>query len=63
MDFLTYVIDDPDSLHNALLQTYYMVQVASGLRSKTNFFLPSLELEQEKACVISLYLVCLIKLM
>lgn len=39
MDFLTYVIDDPDSLHNALLQTYYMVQVASGLRSKTNFFL------------------------
>ena len=39
MDFLTYVIDDLDSLHNALLQTYYMVQVASGLKSKTNFFL------------------------
>ncbi|WP_236127826.1 phage resistance protein [Streptococcus sp. GS001] len=37
-DFLNYVIDDPDSLHNALLQTYYMVQVASGLKSKTNFF-------------------------
>lgn len=39
MGFLNYVIDDPDSLHNALLQTYYMVQVASGLKSKTNFFL------------------------
>lgn len=38
MDFLNYVIDDPDSLHNALLQTYYMVQVASGLKSKTHFF-------------------------
>lgn len=39
IDFLNYVIDDPDSLHNALLQAYYMVQVASGLKSKTNFFL------------------------
>ncbi|QBX09745.1 hypothetical protein JavanS378_0007 [Streptococcus satellite phage Javan378] len=39
MEFLNYVIDDPDSLHNALLQTYYMIQVASGLKSKTNFFL------------------------
>ena len=38
MEFLNYVIDDPDSLHNALLQTYYMVQVASGLKSKTHFF-------------------------
>ena len=36
--FLNYVIDDPDSLHNAQLQAYYIAQVASGLRSKTNFF-------------------------
>lgn len=36
--FLNYVIDDPDSFHNAQLQAYYMAQVASGLRSKTNFF-------------------------
>lgn len=37
--FLNYVIDDPDSLHNAQLQAYYIAQVASGLRSKTNFFI------------------------
>lgn len=36
--FLHYVIDDPESLHNAQLQAYYIAQVASGLRSKTNFF-------------------------
>lgn len=36
--FLNYVIDDPDSFHNAQLQAYYMAQVASGLKSKTNFF-------------------------
>lgn len=36
--FLSYVIEDPDSLHNAQLQAYYIAQVASGLRSKTNFF-------------------------
>lgn len=37
-EFLDYVIANEDSLHNAKLQTYYMAQVASGLRSKTNFF-------------------------
>lgn len=37
-EFLNYVIDDPESLHNAQLQAYYIAQVASGLRSKTNFF-------------------------
>ncbi|HEM6272947.1 TPA: phage resistance protein, partial [Streptococcus suis] len=37
--FLKYVIADELSLHNATLQTYYMAQVASGLRSKTNFFI------------------------
>lgn len=37
--FLNYVIDDPDSLHNAQLQAYYIAQVASGLKSKTNFFI------------------------
>lgn len=37
--FLQYVIADELSLHNATLQTYYMAQVASGLRSKTNFFI------------------------
>ncbi|HFI0292917.1 TPA: phage resistance protein [Streptococcus suis] len=37
--FLRYVIADELSLHNATLQTYYMAQVASGLRSKTNFFI------------------------
>ncbi|MBS8115286.1 phage resistance protein, partial [Streptococcus suis] len=31
--FLKYVIADELSLHNATLQTYYMAQVASGLRS------------------------------
>ena len=35
---MNYVIDDPESLHNAQLQAYYIAQVASGLRSKTNFF-------------------------
>ena len=39
INFLHYVIDDPDSFHNAQLQTYYMAQVASGLRNKTNFFI------------------------
>lgn len=37
--FLHYVIEDPDSFHNAQLQTYYIAQVASGLKSKTNFFI------------------------
>lgn len=37
--FLHYVIEDPDSFHNAQLQTYYIAQVASGLRNKTNFFI------------------------
>ena len=37
--FLKYVIADELSLHNALLQPYYMAQVASGLKSKTNFFI------------------------
>lgn len=37
--FLHYVIEDPDSFHNAQLQTYYIAQVASGLKNKTNFFI------------------------
>ena len=37
--FLHYVIEDPDSFHNAQLQTYYIAQVVSGLKNKTNFFI------------------------
>ncbi|MGV3027898.1 phage resistance protein [Streptococcus hyovaginalis] len=37
--FLNYVTADDNSLHNANLQTYYIAQVASGLRAKTNFFI------------------------
>lgn len=37
--FLQYVIADENSLHNATLQTYYIAQVASGIRAKTNFFI------------------------
>ncbi|MVX58188.1 phage resistance protein [Streptococcus danieliae] len=38
-DFLNKVIADPDSLHNATLQPYYMAHVACGIRPKTNFFI------------------------
>lgn len=38
-EFLQNVIADKDSLHNAMLQPYYMFQVASGLKSKSNFFI------------------------
>lgn len=38
-DFLSKVIADPDSLHNATLQPYYMAHVACGIRPKTNFFI------------------------
>ena len=37
--FLHYVIEDPDSFHNEQLQTYYIAQVARGLKNKTNFFI------------------------
>lgn len=37
--FLNAVIADEDSLHNAILQTYYIAQVASGLKAKQNFFI------------------------
>lgn len=38
-EFLQNIIADNDSLHNAMLQPYYMFQVACGLRPKTNFFI------------------------
>ena len=38
-EFLQNVIADSDSLHNAMLQPYYISQVASGVRAKTNFFI------------------------
>lgn len=59
MDFLNYVIDDPDSLHNALLQTYYMIQVASGLRSKTNFFLAKSGVRTGKGLVYLTSVLCI----
>ncbi|RLV09636.1 phage resistance protein [Streptococcus iniae] len=36
--FLKMVTNDDNSYFNATLQTWYMMQVASGVRAKTNFF-------------------------
>ena len=36
--FLKMVTNDENSYFNATLQTWYMMQVASGVRAKTNFF-------------------------
>lgn len=38
-EYLKNVIADKNSLHNAILQTYYIAQVAAGVRAKTNFFI------------------------
>lgn len=38
-EYLEDVIADEQSLHNATLQAYYIAQVASGVRAKTNFFI------------------------
>lgn len=38
-EFLEEVIEDENSMHNAILQTYYIAQVSAGVRAKTNFFI------------------------
>ncbi|CNE66798.1 TPA: phage resistance protein [Streptococcus agalactiae] len=38
-EYLEYVIADSNSLNNAILQSYFIAQVACGVRPKTNFFI------------------------
>jgi hypothetical protein len=38
-EYLEYVIADDNSLNNAILQSYFIAQVACGVRPKTNFFI------------------------
>ena len=38
-EYLEYVIADENSLNNAILQSYFIAQVACGVRPKTNFFI------------------------